>query len=87
MSKVDSTLQDRGKNYGSFYENARIAQNIKAAMKDSPNWEALEPDQKEGLELVATKISRSLNGDPNYVDSWHDIIGYVRLVEERLEKL
>ena len=25
-----------------------------------------------------------LNGDPNYVDNWHDIIGYAKLIEDRL---
>ena len=27
------------------------------------------------------KIGRILNGDPDYQDSWTDIIGYTRLVE------
>ena len=35
--------------------------------------------------MVAHKIGRILNGDPNYIDSWHDIIGYTRLVEQRLD--
>lgn len=26
-----------------------------------------------------------LNGDPTYLDNWHDIQGYARLVEKRLE--
>ena len=30
------------------------------------------------------KIGRILNGDSDYVDSYTDIIGYVRLVEKRL---
>ncbi len=85
MSNIDNTLNDRGSKYGSFSEHARITQNIKDAMKDSPNWNLLTPSQKESLEMQAHKIGRILNGDPNYLDSWHDIIGYARLVELELE--
>lgn len=81
---VDATLQERGGKYGVFAEQARIVQNMKKAMANSPNWEKLPADMKEALEMTAHKISRILNGDFNYQDSWHDIIGYLRLVERRL---
>lgn len=84
---VDATLAERGSRYGSFTGHARITQNLKRAMQDSPNWDKLDDDQKEALEMAAHKIGRILNGDPNYADSWHDIIGYVRLVEARLDGL
>lgn len=84
MTDIDKTLAERGNRYGEFPEHARITQNIKAAMADSCNWDHLEDDMKEALEMVAHKIGRILNGDPNYVDSWTDIIGYTRLVEKRL---
>lgn len=81
---VDATLAERGQRYGSFVEHARITQNIKAAMMDSPNWEDLPPIMKEALEMVAHKAGRILNGDPNYDDSWHDMGGYTKLVEDYL---
>lgn len=84
MSEVDKTLQERGTRYGEFNEHARITQGIKRAMHDSQNWEKLSDDKKEALEMVAHKIGRILNGDPDYHDSWHDIIGYTRLVEQHL---
>lgn len=86
MSNIDSTLEERGTKYGSFMEHARIAQAIKAAMVDSPNWEKLAPDMREALDMMAQKVGRILNGDFTYLDSWHDIIGYIRLVEQRLEQ-
>lgn len=86
MSDIEKTLEERGSRYGEFDEHARVTQNIKAAMRDSLNWEKLAPDQKEALEMVAHKIGRILNGDPNFIDSWHDQIGYLRLVEQRLER-
>jgi uncharacterized protein (UPF0297 family) len=84
MSTIDSTLAERGARYGSFVGHAQITQSLKNTMQAAPNWAVLNDDQKEALEMTAHKIGRILNGDPNYVDSWHDIIGYVRLVETRL---
>ena len=81
---IETTLQERGNRYGEFPEHARITQNIKRAMRDSPNWEKLADDQKEMLEMVAHKIGRLLNGDANYHDNYHDIIGYTKLVADRL---
>ena len=84
---VDATLAERGTRYGTFTGHTKITQNIKRAMQDSPNWEKLDDDQREALEMTAHKIGRIMNGDPNYADSWHDIIGYTRLVEARLDGL
>ena len=86
MSNIDSTLNERGDRYGDFEDHAFITQDLKAVMQETPNWDLLKADQKEALEMTAHKIGRILNGDPNYIDSWHDIIGYIRLVEQRLER-
>lgn len=83
-TSIDATLAERGNRYGSFDEHARITQAIKAVMADSPNWSKLAPDQREALEMVAHKAGRILNGDPDYHDSWHDIVGYAKLVADRL---
>lgn len=81
---IDETLAQRGNRYGVFAEHARITQAMKAAAVDSPNWASLAPDQKEAIEMIAHKLGRILNGDPNYHDSWHDIVGYTKLVADRL---
>lgn len=81
---IEETLKERGNRYGSFQEHARITQNLKEAMQDSPNWANLRCDQKEALEMVAHKIGRILNGDPNFHDSWHDCNGYIKLVADTL---
>ena len=83
---IDSTLAQRESTYGNFAEHARITQNIKKSMIDSPNWDSLSDDKKEALEMVAHKIGRILNGDPNYHDSWHDIIGYTKLIADTLRE-
>lgn len=84
MDALEKTLQERGSRYGDFSTHASIAQGLKTVMQNAPKWSALQPDQKEALEMVAHKIGRILNGDPDYADSWHDIAGYVALVEKRL---
>ena len=82
---LTQTLTDRGKKYGKFTSHAEITQSLKAAMFVPPKWETLDDDQKEALEMIAHKIGRILNGDPNYADSWIDIAGYAKLVADRLE--
>ena len=84
MSGIHDTLAERGTRYGTFAGHAKIAQAIKEAMSNSPNWLRLADDQREALEMVAHKVARILNGDPDYHDSWHDIIGYAQLVADRI---
>lgn len=84
--EIDQILEERGSSYGNFGSQALISQNIKAAMRHSPNWQKLPADMKESLEMVALKIGRILNGNPSYIDSWTDVVGYAQLVVDRLEK-
>ena len=84
-TNIDATLDERGVRYGQFKDHATISQLLKATMQSTPGWVSLAPDQAEALEMVAHKVARILNGDPNYVDSWVDIAGYSKLVADRLE--
>src|ERR1700730_15931673 len=84
MTDIDKTLAERGARYGNFAEHAVIAQGLKDVMWHTIGWGRLKPDQAQELEVIADKVARILNGDPNYVDNWHDIIGYAKLIEDRL---
>jgi hypothetical protein len=84
-SNIQDTLAERGSRYGDFAGHANITQRIKFIMQNTQNWSVLKEDQKEALEMVAHKIGRILNGDPDYDDSWVDIAGYVTLVANRLQ--
>lgn len=86
MTVIDDTLAERGQRYGEFDGHAAISQSIKDVMRSQSKWANLAPDQREGLEMIAHKIARVLNGDPNYEDSWRDIAGYAELVAARLRK-
>lgn len=81
---IDQVLQERGTRYGEFAGHAVIAQDIKRQLRVG-NWRDLSPDKKEALDMIAHKIARILNGDPNYADSWVDIAGYAKLVANKLQ--
>lgn len=81
---IVETLIQRGNKYGEFKDHANITQSLKTIFHETLGWVRLEAFQKEALEMIAHKIGRILNGDPNYHDSWHDIVGYAKLVADRL---
>lgn len=78
---INETLAERGQTHGNYPEQAKTAQALKAIMRSTPNWSTLPDPLKESLELIATKISRSLHGNPLYDDVWRDISGYATLAE------
>lgn len=84
MPDIKDTLAERGARYGLFSDHAAIAQQLQEDMRAAPGWQKLASDQKQALTVIADKIARMLNGDPNYVDNWHDIVGYATLIEDRL---
>jgi hypothetical protein len=86
MDNVDGILDERGKRYGEFSDNARTAQALKKTMRESAGWERLSDAQKEGFDMVQHKIARVLNGDPTYLDNIVDIVGYSTLVLNEMEK-
>lgn len=81
---VRDTLKERGSRYGSFETHAEYAELINRVFQMSPNWENMKPDSKESLRIIANKIGRILNGDPEYDDNWRDIAGYSTLVLDRI---
>lgn len=84
-TELKDVLQQRGDRYGSYPTHALISQDLKATMQKYSGYERLSVDQKESLEMIAHKIARILNGDPNYDDSWVDIAGYATLISKRLQ--
>lgn len=80
---TEEILKERGAIYGEFRIHAQITWALKGAMRDSHTFQKLQPFQKEALDMIAHKIGRILNGDPNYRDSWDDIAGYAKLVADR----
>lgn len=85
---IDDVLAARGKVYGEFLQQARVSRSISLAILDACDLcqPILQADQIEALYMMAVKIARIINGDPNYVDNWDDIAGYATLVANRLRK-
>jgi hypothetical protein len=87
VTGVDDILAQRGLRYGKFKDRAQLCQELKRVMVRHA--EALgttfTDSQWESLEMIAHKIARIVNGDPNHVDSWTDIAGYAKLIADELE--
>jgi len=81
---IDLILEQRGDNYGEFCDHAFVTQHIKNEMKMGDAWDKMTNSQRESLEMIAHKIGRICNGNPNYKDSWVDIAGYATLVAKQL---
>lgn len=79
---VDTTLNQRQSQYGRFANVAATTQNL----YDLTSRDDMSNVQREALHMICSKLARIANGDPNHVDSWHDIAGYATLVVQDLEQ-
>jgi hypothetical protein len=86
MADINNILDERGNRYGDFSSNATTTQLIKQAINLGDTANKLAFYQRESLEMIAHKISRIVNGDSNYMDSWIDIVGYAQLVIDKLQR-
>lgn len=84
---VDAILDDRGSRYGNYLDQATITNDLLRVIDGNlrKRGKTLQPDQADAMNMIAVKISRIINGDPDYADNWKDIAGYATLVAERLE--
>lgn len=87
QTDIDVMLNERGKHYGDFRENAMISQQLKTLVRAGQYYHDLTYAQKEAIDNILQKIARCANGgDPEYLDSWLDIIGYAQLVVDDMRK-
>jgi hypothetical protein len=90
MTELAETLKQRNSVYGDFSDNAEVSVTLKETLRIAWNKRQAATEKKiedyaiEALDLIATKLSHIVTGDPSYIDNWHDIAGYAKLVEERL---
>ena len=81
---LNKTLNERGVSYGDFTDNAFVAQQLKDVVRTGRAWIDATSAQREAIDMILSKISRLVTGDPFHKDSWHDIQGYAKLAEDRL---
>ena len=79
----DPILQKKQETHGEYYENASVAQALKAHMR--PHLVGASVDIRESVDLICTKLGRICAGDPTYKDHWDDIAGYARLIASQLK--
>lgn len=82
QKKLADTLKARNGTYGTFKDNAQVAQGLKDVMRGHPGWANLPATMKEGLDLLTLKMSRIVTGDWRHADNPHDIAGYAKLMED-----
>ena len=80
-------IEARENSHGDYLHQATFAQDLKKSFRDRTEaWKKLSPEQRESLDMIAVKISRIMNGNPNVVDHWTDIAGYATLISNLLTK-
>lgn len=84
MNDIHDTLEERGNRYGTFVSNACTTQRLKQALNIQWDVTVNTNVYAEALEMICHKMSRIVNGDPSYEDSWRDIAGYAQLVVDHL---
>jgi hypothetical protein len=84
MHGVEQTLENRNGVHGDYHDQAATAEAIRAVMQKAKNWDTMSAIQRDALLMIAVKMSRILNGNPNYADHWHDLQGYARLAEREV---
>lgn len=84
---IEQSLQERGARYGEFKGHADLTQALKRNFSIySRSYAHLTPYMVEAIEMIFHKLGRIGNGDPRYLDSWIDIVGYAQLVVDELSK-
>ena len=86
QDQIAKILNERQATHGDYLSKCVFIQTTKESMRDeNGNWNRLDSDMQESLDMVIHKISRILYGDPYHTDNWLDIAGYIMLVGNRLQ--
>ena len=79
---IETTLNDRGNNYGDYSENCNTTNALMDVIKHQAK--LLPAIHKETIHMIFHKISRMVNGNHWYADNAHDIAGYATLLEKHI---
>ena len=88
QQSIEATLAERQSTYGNFEDVAFVTENIMSilAQARSNGLNDLPHTHRMALYMIASKMARIVNGDFNHLDSWHDIGGYSKLVEDLIKE-
>ena len=82
------TTEDRNQTHGDPIAQFETAQQLKDELARGPHWMDLNAVERESVEMICTKLSRLVHGDPSTVeitgwsDHFLDVIGYAAIAVE-----
>lgn len=86
---IDATLAERKSNYGQFTDFAELAQILKVTFDNTVRTkgrpELFTDAMNEAIEMCFHKLARIGTGNPLYVDSARDLVGYAQLLVNEIE--
>lgn len=82
-SEIDAVLNGRKSTYGEYGEVSSLSQQLQQLLGVHKRV-LYSHAQREALQMIASKLSRIVNGDPNHRDSWIDIAGYAKLAADSI---
>lgn len=85
---VEDTLKQRGSVYGSYDGVLKTRASITVNLKkhyENVHGKKMSKDLEIGLGDIILKLVRAV-GKPEYKDSWHDLQGYAKLMEDTYGK-
>ena len=85
QQSIDATLAERQSTYGSFEDVTFVTENIISILKKC-NYDSMPHTHRMAMYMIASKMARLVNGDFNHLDSWHDIGGYAKLIENFIKE-
>lgn len=75
-------LEEREATHGPWPQQALLARQFHQLAASAPRADAMNAQQREAIDMILTKVSRILCGDPSHVDHWNDIAGYALLARD-----
>lgn len=85
MTESDPLLVERGSTHGDYTEQASLSVTLRSLLQTGASARRLTAVQTDAITMICVKLSRIVNGDPNFKDHWRDIAGYAKLAEDRCE--
>lgn len=69
----------RREQHGDWKEQSLTANELKKAAHEGSGWHDMSASQQEAVDMILTKVSRIVTGNPYHQDHWDDIGGYALL--------
>jgi len=82
--KPEKLTKERSNTHGSFAQNAKISQELKATIH-CENAD-MSDVHREAIDMIFLNLSRIASGHANFRDHWDDVSGYAHLAAESCDK-